>query len=221
MKYCEKCKVNVEGNRKYCPLCQSQLTELTPENREAFPKIPTVYRQYHLFFRLLIFLSVAAVVICSVLNALFPAPGPWALFVAGGVACLWVSLAILVKKRRNIPKNIIYQTVAISILAVVWDLCMGWRGWSVDYVIPIVCGTAMIVLVIITRTMRRYVEDRVVYILLDGWFSLVPLVFLLTGKLSTQLPSLICIGIGVLSIAAILVFDWEAVRAEVRRRMHL
>ena len=79
----------------------------------------------------------------------------------------------------------------------------------------------MIVLVIITRTMRRYVEDRVVYILLDGWFSLVPLVFLLTGKLSTQLPSLICIGVGVLSIAAILVFDWEAVRAEVRRRMHL
>ena len=127
----------------------------------------------------------------------------------------------MVKKRRNIPKNIIYQTVAISILAVVWDLCMGWRGWSVDYVIPIVCGTAMIVLVIITRTMRRYVEDRVVYILLDGWFSLVPLVFLLTGKLSTQLPSLICIGIGVLSIAAILVFDWEAVRAEVHRRMHL
>ena len=57
MKYCEKCKVVVPSGRERCPLCQRFLTETDQQgyDDEIFPYIPTIYHQYNLLIRFLLF----------------------------------------------------------------------------------------------------------------------------------------------------------------------
>ena len=79
MKYCEKCKVSVPNPKQRCPLCQGMLTGGDGTETETFPNIPTIYRQYSLYFRLMILGSVAAGVISVMINMLLPDSGWWSL----------------------------------------------------------------------------------------------------------------------------------------------
>lgn len=111
-------------------------------------------RRYHFFFRLLIFCSVAAAVVSVILNLALRSEVWWSLFVVGGIGCFWLGTAIAVSKRRNIPKNILYQVVFLSVCAVLWDVSTHWHKWSINYVIPIACTLAMLSLGTIAKVMR-------------------------------------------------------------------
>ncbi len=221
MKYCDKCKVKIAGDREKCPLCQGMVTDIGGPSREVFPKIPTVYRQHNLLFRLLIFASIVAGVVSVAINLLLPQAGWWSLFVLLGIGCMWVSLFFAVRKRHNIPKNIMYQVVFVSGLSVIWDLVTHWRGWSIDYVIPSACFLAMISLAVLFKVMKMPVRDYLIYFALDGLFGIVPIIFFLTGCLNVLYPSLICVAVSVISLAALAVFAGENMLAELKRRLHL
>lgn len=221
MKRCEKCRVDVAGDRKYCPLCQNELGEAEGEVREAFPRIPTIYHQYNLFFRILILVSIVAGVTCVTINLLVPDSGWWSVFVVAGFICLWVSLAIGVRKRKNIPKNMMYQVVVLSLLGVGWDLLTGWRGWSLDYLFPIVCMCAMLTFSILYRVLHMHLSDVLIYLILDAFFGILPVVFFFTGLLRVPYPSLICAASSVISLSVLLLFEGESLAAELRRRLHV
>lgn len=212
MRLCEKCGVTVEGAMKYCPLCQAETRKLDGDTRETFPSIPTVYKKYNLFFRILIFASVVAGVVSVTVNLLIPTPVFWAFFVLVGIACMWVMLAISVRKRRNIPKSILYQVVVVSLLAVLWDAITGWHGWSLNYVLPIVCTGAMIAMSVIARVLNLHFEDFIIYILIDAVFGIVPVIFLISGHVQAPIPSFCCVAGSVISLAALFLFEGERMK---------
>lgn len=221
MKYCDKCKASVVGGRKYCPLCQSALRPLDDHNEETFPFIPTIYRQHNVFIRLIILASIAAGVISVVINILIPQSGFWSVFVVLGIICMWISLAVAVRKRSNVPKSILYQVVLVCLLAVFWDFLTKWHGWSIDYVIPIVCVCAMSAMAISAKILGQRIEDYIIYLLIDVLFSIVPVIFIITGCLHVLYPSLICVAASIISFATLLLFDGEHIRQELRRRLHM
>ena len=179
MKRCEKCGVEVTGNRLRCPLCQGTLLQTTGETREIFPVVPTLYRQYHLLFRLLIFASVAVGVVAVAVNLLLPESGAWSVFVAGGIICVWLSLALAVRKRKNIPKGMLYQVALLSIICMIWDFATGWNGWSIDYVLPILCVAAMAALAVLSRVFNWETENQMIYFCIDAIFGIVPSILFL------------------------------------------
>ena len=127
MKYCEQCKLTVTGQRSRCPLCQSVLRDEGEPYEEVFPVIPTVYNRFQFFFKLLIFASAVLGIVSVVINLLLPQSGVWSLFVLGGIGCLWVFLFIAVRKRNNIPKNILWQVAVAILFCLLWDLFTGWQ----------------------------------------------------------------------------------------------
>lgn len=219
MRICKKCGVQVRGAEIFCPLCQHRLPG-GPEE-PVYPKIPTVYRQHEFFFKCLILCSVAAGVVCAAVNLLIPGNGFWSVFVALGILCFWVSLAYAVRKKDNIPHTITVQVFLISILSVGWDFITGWHGWSLDFVIPIACSTAMLSLFIIAKVMRLPPEDYLVYFMVDILFGVVPLVFYLTGLTRVAVPSVVCISLSILSLAALIVFEGREMLRELIRRVHV
>lgn len=220
MQYCEHCKVHIRGNRKYCPLCRNTLSGAGSEEEEIFPQVPVTY-QYNLMIRVMLFISIGIVVVSLAVNAMFPVKVNWPMFILAGILCIWISLAMVIRKRYNIPKSIIWQVAVISVLAVVWDWRTGWRGWSLDYVIPIVCVVAMIVMYITAKIMRLGVRDFIFYILLDSIFGIIPALFFLLNLLHIKYPSVISISISVLSLVAVILFEGENIREELKKRMHL
>lgn len=220
MQYCEHCKVNIRGKRKYCPLCQNTLQGNGNEDDEIVPAIPVTYH-YNLIVRIMMFISICIVVISFAINATFHVDVNWPMFILAGILCIWISLAMVIRKRHNVPKGIIWQVTIISVLTVIWDWRTGWHGWSLDFVIPIALVVAMIVMAVTAKIMHLKIRDFIIYLLLDAIFGIIPFIFLLFGILKVVYPSIICVTVSAISLSALLLFGGENIREELDKRMHL
>lgn len=236
MKYCDKCKVAIVGERKFCPLCQGLVTnmnhekenvihdkeELFLEEEEVFPEIPTIYKQYHLFFRILIFLSIVISTVAVLINfTLLRHTGFWSVFVLAGVTCFWFNVAFAVRKRSNILKNIMYQLVTISLTAIFWDVITGWNQWSITYFFPILLSVSVFAMAIVAFVMKQYIEDQIIYFCIDSSLGIIPLVCLLLGCLEVVLPAVISVAVCVITMAALLVFQGDILKNELKKRLHV
>ncbi len=219
MRRCEHCDVTVEGEGALCPLCHGPLRgEASPD---VFPVVPLVSRRYHLLIRLAVFLSVVVAVVCLLINRVTFHGEWWSLLVLGAIGSLWVSLVMAVRKRTNLPKGILWQVVLLSLLSLAWDWGTGWHRWSINYVIPLVCMLAMLAIALLSRVIRKRLEEVLVYLLIDGALGIAPLVFLLAGWVSVELPSLLCVAVSVLFFVAIILFWGDVLRGELSRRFHI
>lgn len=221
MKTCEKCAVSVSGSFEKCPLCQNKLKGETQSEYEIFPFIPLVTHKHSLLFRLLMLGSAAVVIVSFAINWMLPQSGFWSLFVVAGVACVWISLLIALRKRHNILKNLSYQVTIISILAILWDIFTGWHGWSVDYVIPIAFVSVMTATSVLARILKMPTEVYMVYSILLILYGIIPAIFVLSGLSVIVYPSLICVAGSLLSLAALTIFEGRNMVEELKRRLHL
>lgn len=220
MKYCDKCKVQVRGNMKRCPLCQRVLSGEAEEGA-LYPEVRTVYRQYRTFFKILSFSTVAAAVTASAVNVILSWTGHWALYVVMGIAGFWVSMYFAVHQRNSLPKNITYQAIFISVFSVAWDMVTGWHGWCFSIAIPCTFAVAILSMTVLARLMRIPAGEYLICLFIDIIFAFIPIIFYALGMVSIKTPSIICISFGVISLAGILIFQGREIREELSRRFHL
>lgn len=218
MKYCDKCKINVKSG-SVCPLCQRRLKQDGGE--PTFPKVQTMLAKHSLFFKLLIFASVAACIICVGINLIIPTKIFWSGFVVFGVICAWVDGIFSYKKLHNIPKTILYQVIIVSALSLLWDYFTGWRGWSLDYVIPFLCVAAILTMSALSWLAKLNLDDYTFYLFLYALFGIVPILFLIFNLVRVKYPSVTSIGVGILSFAGLVIFKGEYIWAELKNRLHL
>lgn len=219
MKYCEKCGVSVRGEKERCPLCNAVL-QGEPE-ASGFPELPNEHKRRRLWISILALVSVTACVVCLLLNFMFRERGPWSLFVLGGTLCMWVMLGIALHKQRNIPKTLVWEVFIATLLCVWWDHFTGWNRWSINFVMPIICMGAMVTLVFMFRLFHVPSGSLIVYLLVDFLLGVVQMVLLLSGWITVPLPSLLCVGVSLIMLAAMLIFRGRHVREELRRRLHM
>ena len=223
MKYCEKCKVVVPSGRERCPLCQRFLTETDQQgyDDEIFPYIPTIYHQYNLLIRFLLFLSVTICVICITCNLLFWTHSWWSLFVLAGVGAGWATVAQAIRKRSSFCKHVLYQLVTIALVVVIFDLMTGFHRWSFNYLIPALSSFSMIVIASIAATGHRSIENYIIYMVVSAVFSMVPVIFLLTGWTTVLWPTVLTAAASVIYLAALVLFIGKDTWSELKKRLHL
>jgi hypothetical protein len=224
MQYCSHCRVNIRGNMKRCVLCGNILPpdENGPdlEYGAIFPEIPPEYER-HLAMRIMVFVSIVAIVASFAVRMIFPSDVNWPLFVLFGLCSMWLSLVLIIRKRHNIPKTIVWQVTIVSVLSVLWDGLIGWRGWSVNYVIPIVFVVAILVMYITGKITKLRLSNYVFYALLSGLFGIIPTLFIVFGLADVLYPSIICVSASVIFLAALFIFLGGNIRRDLKKRMHL
>jgi len=204
-----------------CPLCSGILEGKGDPKEDVFPFIPTIYQEFNLFIRVLVLISIIAVVASFAVNIIFTKESRWSLLVAAGVVCIWISLLVIIRKKNNIGKTILWQVGIISILSVIWDISMGFIGWSIDYVIPIVCVLAMIVMAIGAKLLKIGVRDLIVYLFIDAMFGFIPVIFIIFDWLKVIYPSVICVAASIISLSALILFEGDNMKNELKKRMHI
>ncbi|WP_458862997.1 DUF6320 domain-containing protein [Acidaminobacterium chupaoyuni] len=219
MRYCRYCKVMVRSEGQKCPLCHNLLPP--GESEEIYPRIPTVYRQFHLFFRILLFCSVVLAVVSITVNLLIPESGHWWAYVVAALACVWLLLTAAIRKRQNLLKSLLYQTTLLLLLSVFWDAATHWRGWSLTYALPAICVCAMVAMTVLNKVLRLHVAQQLIYLLLLIFYGNLPALFVALDLVSVSWPSLICVGCSVIFLAGVLIFKGKAMAEELRRRFHL
>lgn len=220
MKSCNYCNVNIRGHKEKCPLCGNPLPHVDSVEEEVFPIIPPFYES-HLAIRIMVFISIVSVVVSFAINIIFPSNINWPLLFLFGLLSVWLGLFVIVQKKYHIPKKIMWQTGIISLLSIFWDWRIGWRGWSLSYVIPIACISAMIIMFVTAKILNLSTRDYIIYSLIDSIFGIIPLIFILFGWVKVIYPSIISIGLSIISISAILIFQGEDIKAEMNKRMHI
>jgi len=219
---CDHCGIDLPGNPGRCPLCQDKPSG-TPDNTgNRFPVLSSCQEAFsRMLLTLIAFGSVCAAAVCVTVNLILPAGGWWSLFVVTGIGTLWIDLAVLIRKRENLPKNILWQVAVVSFLAYLWDRFTGFFGWSLDYVLPILCTCAMIAMTLIARIRKLHIQNYILYLVMDCLLGIISFVLILTGTVRVVAPSAICFGASVIFLAALLFFEGKALWAEIQRRLHL
>lgn len=222
MQYCKQCQVHQRGCKERCVLCGNTLTTADPGAviADIFPEIPPEFES-HLALRIMGFISFVVAVVSFAINMLFPTNVNWPLYVLFGIVSMWLGLIVVVRKRHNIPKTIMWQVAVVTVLSVLWDWLTGWRGWSVEYVIPIIYVAAIVVMYITAKIMKLSIRNYITYAFISSLFGILPVLFIVFDWVKTPYPSIICVTISVIFLAAILVFQGNNIKKELDKSMHI
>lgn len=218
MKHCQNCNVQVRTARETCPLCQSPLTG---EGESVFPKIKSLYSQYNLFFKLLILATAAGVIASVAINLMIPQSGLWCHYVLLGTVCFWVLFTTAVRRRTSIPRGILNQVFWICIFSSVWDAITNWHGWSIDFVIPCTCMTAIVTIGILGKVLHLPPGEYLGCLLADALLGILPLIFYFANLLHFIYLSLSCVAVSLIAIVALFILEGEQIRTDLARRFHV
>lgn len=220
MLYCKKCRMYVEGHKERCPLCQGELSGENP-SPEPYPKLAQDKFGRSALQKIINFATIVAAVITLALNLMFPLESFSSLFAIAGVASIWVTLTIGITYRKRLFKNITFQLFFITAACVLWDVATGWRGWSIDFVLPCACVAYMFSIFILSKIIKGPQNSYIIYLVLDAVYGIVPLILLLSGVLKVIYPSVICFACSLISIFGLLIFDGKSLKEEVTRKLHI
>ena len=218
MMYCRKCKVQIHGIKKCCPLCRREVNG--EPDIDVFPDVKQEKFSRHFAIKLLSFIAIVIIALAFTINLIFFHEVWWAIIVAAATGCLWISATTAIIQRKHIFMAITWQLIFISGALVLWDLCIGWKRWSLDYVIPCACIISMLSMVILSKIMKLPPEEHLFYLVLDAIYGIVPVIFIFTGSLNTIYPSAICVCSSIISIAAIIIFEGKKIKEQLSKRFH-
>ncbi len=103
MQYCNHCQVKIRGNKERCPLCKNMLSADNSNGMRIYPQIPLGYDR-HLVMRMLVFMSIVALVVSFTVYMLVPADINLPIFTFLGLLSMWLSIILVLRKRNNITK---------------------------------------------------------------------------------------------------------------------
>ena len=131
------------------------------------------------------------------------------------------SQLVLVCSGRMCLKNEMWQLLILSGIAILWDRFTGWRGWSVDFVLPFGALAVQFSVPVIARVNRLEREEYLFYLVQAGVAGLIPLILIWTGIVGFVYPSVICVGISILTLAALFIFCRKDTVREFHKKLRM
>lgn len=226
MAYCPACKIEVKGQRIYCPLCHEPLEERLTSKRgedlqeDSFPLTLLRYNQ-HLLFKVFAGISVCLLGLIISLRVLWPNLGLNWLHTALILAGFWSLGLALVRKRRNLAKSVLYQLAILSLLVLAWDYLSGWWGWSIIYAIPLFSGLAVVAILLSMLLVRYQLGDYILYLLATSLVGLIPLLLLALSDLEPWWPAITSAAACGLVFLLTVIWKHKLILFELKVRFHL
>ena len=124
-------------------------------------------------------------------------------------------------KRRNILKNEMWQLLILSVIAILWDRFTGWRGWSVEFVLPFGALAVQFSIPVIAKVNRLEREEYLFYLVQTCVAGLIPIILVWTGIVKFVYPSVICAGISFLTLAALFIFCKKDTLREFHKKLRM
>lgn len=167
------------------------------------------------------FLCLAVAVICGMINFMTAGTLDWFWFASAGCACAWLVVMVAYFKRRNILKNEMWQLLIISVIAILWDRFIGWRGWSVEFVLPFGALAVQFSIPVIAKVNRLEREEYLFYLVQAGVVGLIPMILIWVGIVKFVYPSVVCTGISFLTLAALFIFCQKDTLREFHKKLRM
>lgn len=220
MAKCNKCNVEILDETEVCPLCMSILQQTDPVEN-MYPDVRLRVRNLTLFCNIYLFLAICLESALVVINLLTDARIMWCLI--PGLAMLYFYLvlryAILGKSGHRSKIVVLILWAVLSAVAV--DMAIGYRGWSVDYVLPAGIILVDVLILFCMYWNRKNWQSYIMWQLLMLLCSLIPVGLYLAGlEHNHYLAFMPIVASAALFLGTVIIGDRRA-RLELARRFHV
>ncbi|MEA4814752.1 MAG: DUF6320 domain-containing protein [Oscillospiraceae bacterium] len=232
MSYCVRCGVKLNSGAKKCPLCGTRVWE--PEENPDEPsyfatKSPEVEPESKFAAGLLLTAMFgSAMLCCAVLNLVLWRTHPWALYVIGAGAMLWIILALPMLTQK-IPAflRLLLDVCSAALYIYLISLDIGGARWFFSLALPLLAVICVVVFVLgfLLRGHRRSILTSAALTIGAGGITALGVEFLtdrfLYGAYApgwSLVVLIVCVG---MVIPLIIIRRVPALREEVRRRFSL
>lgn len=216
---CEKCNVDLDIIDTKCPLCNS-LIETDDKFEASFPIIKPVVSN-KTFRKLLFFLACIISILVIILNIALTPDIKWSLFVILQLMASFYIFSKVLSGRIKIVKILLILNLLVCALSIFWDWYTGFHGWSTNYVIPALCisyGLFMIIL----RLVRYYAfKENSSYIYLNICLEFLPAILLSAGYASPNVLIYLSGLFGIFNILILIVFDGSTFKDDIVKKLHI
>ncbi len=224
MKYCKLCKVHIDTNHEFCPLCYNHLTpETEKKDNEKFltaSDLPVQKKKMNLVTKIFLMLSFI-VIVASVAVNVYTKTVAWSVVVGLSILYLWVLIAHTIISHDNIFRKILLELLSILALLISTNLIFGGNDWLTNYVFPaIALGVSLVLSIdlVFFKKRKKVVFSFLCIILLLMLVSAIFLIFKIdTFKLLNQ----IFLIVGSVFVVCYFIFGGKTIIAEASRKFHI
>ena len=167
MKYCPKCQMKVQNQLNHCPLCGHILDSMVIEVERDYPKRFAKRRRFSIR-KSIIFIALAIISFSLMIGIFDNLQWNWVLLIIASTVYVTISAILGLRVKRNIGPNILMQVLGISVLANIVDYFLGYTGWSLEIVFPVILSLGTLVLTVMILLDSKRFTDLVIYQLIFG-----------------------------------------------------
>ncbi len=209
MQVCNKCDVKIRGRKECCPLCQGQLSEVEGDENPSFPTLEKRKISSITFIKMCTFLFIASEMVFGTINIMtegvYPFIGPIMLGIVAG----WITIIATMYLRNNLIKVITFEVFAAIIIDYYVDVRFGFKGWSVQWMIPMTMIGLAIATIITARIQKLRLDEYILYIVFDFLVTLTQIVFIKKNMNVNPWPAVISILFYMIMIVGLIIFRFR------------
>lgn len=220
MNKCNYCNVFIKDNTNRCPLCGGVI-ECKTEGVDTYPNVMKTERAISFVFRLMLFISIVAIVTCISVNRTTGVSVQWSLIVAFSFLYVLLILYMFVKENAGYRVRM-YGIVAAGVLLVIAiDYILGFRRWSVNYVLPAAIIVLNLTLIILMIVNRRNWQSYTLLIIATVPIALIPVIFYKLEIITVPYLVQIAFAFALFSSLGVIILGGSRAKNELYRRFHV
>lgn len=219
MRFCNRCNVTIENNVKNCPLCSRLTKEISPDYEQDFPDNISK-KKFKNPIRIIMFIAIAVICINVAIDLVNPAYRLLSMLVIVSTVYATFVAVMLINSHRNIGLMVLVNTFGVSLFIIFIDYYLGFKMWSLNYVIPalIIAASAAITIIIVIKPML--LRDYIIYQLIIALMGICALLLVVFDVVTVQWPSISSCVYCVLLFIGMFLFRDRGTRHELKKRFH-
>lgn len=230
MKKCKNCQVTILDHTMVCPLCHSVLdtdTQNVEQEKEQdyvpgmYPDVKEAARRLNFVVKLYTFLAIVIEAGLIVINDKMYAGTWWSAISGIAILYLFMTLRYSIQKNSGYRRVILMQVIGGVFLTIAVDFIVGYRGWSVNYVVPsaiLLIDLAIIILMLVNmNNWQSYILLQMMTLLL----SIIILILWRVHIITHPMMTIVAAAISAILFVGTLIFGDRRAKNELKRRFHM
>lgn len=217
MSKCLKCDVNVNTVTNKCPLCDS----IIDETKDCLYPKKINGLKYGFVRKISLFIALMCSLCVVLLNFYLTPTYRWSVFV---IIQLFISYMIFFKilnGRNRVLRMLFMLNIFVCSLSIFWDIYIGFSGWSLDYVLPSLCITYGIFVLLLRFINYFAFRQNSSYIYFNTCLGFVPIVLLYFDIVKLDILADLSALIAFVNLIILIIFDWSDLKEFISKKFHL
>lgn len=222
MKNCPYCKIEVGGNLKKCPLCQSKLNGV---GEQAYFPMQTTLKIQSFFYKIQLFIVWIVVIWSLGLDFLlhvkvWPTVDiHWSLIVSMWLIVFEFGIIRLFKRGISSARIMTLFVFIVLIVMMITAYYVGYLRFVLDWVAPVVVMGTLIANFVLAMIDKN--GNAMVYLLTNLVVGVLPYIVFYFAERDCPMTWIVCLMVSVILFVGAIIFKGREVVGEIQRRLYV